>query len=677
MKHRILVLTLLLIMAVTFAACDGNTPEENQGGGSGVSYEELYKNEITSPYPEETEREVYKAAHGYTLKTQQGYNCWYYTDGGERQEMTAEDGKWKGSQGEMLDSTMTVLTGVIARKFVVPVSFNAVITGYVEGLEGSVDVRIYCGNRQIYPEEGQTTVEKGDKIYVEAQTQLKSGDELYFQISGQGSVDWNPSVEKDTYVEKSLHYTLPEDMPNGIYLGDVHPFYDNGRMYMFYLNTGGKFQSKLITSSNMLNYQPALVESDPVNPPEQDAYYVLGIVKQDNVYRSYFGVGDGFASSVSNDLHRWSNACDTDDKFNVMRKAYFNYDLYPNGGRDPYIFYDADAQRYRLIGMCYKESRSDRSLVMYTSTDKEGKYWNTEPVELLNFPQASDGDPECPQMFKIKDRWYIFTSMYGHSVHGVGRLSYWIGDAGKSLDEQDWDEKEVHYLDGEDLCAAQLVAVEDKLYMYGWMPQNYAGGEWGGYLNLPREVFAREDGTLGSRIDERLDQLLDRGLQIAPDCENDLAAVKGNVNISSDGIYLSDNSQATVKGQYSRNYIKSSLSVVTGQKTGFRFVQDGREYLIELSEKNGCVTLSVLAPGEGRPLYSTIDTDIRAGERINIKAVIDNGCWEIVLNDEWGLCARTSMTQAPYTVSVYTDGADANFSDFEIRKLASYDNIFD
>ena len=173
-----------------------------------------------------------------------------------------------------------------------------------------------------------------------------------------------------------------------------------------------------------------------------------------------------------------------------------DYDMFPAGARDCTKFWDEDIGRYRYIGLSYITNKGnvDCSISMRTSDDETGLLWTQPAVSLRRFPKTADGEPECTHFRKIGNRWYLLTSISRQSIHGVGRLAYWIGGEGQTIDEVDWLNAETHYLDGEDLCAAQVEWVDEKLYLFGWMPQNYAAGYWGGFKNLKpeqKEEFAR------------------------------------------------------------------------------------------------------------------------------------------------------------------------------------------
>jgi hypothetical protein len=70
---------------------------------------------------------------------------------------------------------------------------------------------------------------------------------LKFVVSG-GIVYWNPTIYYGN-LNQSLHLTVDG------YMGDVHPIYDNNKLYMFYLDTSGKYNSRLLTSEDMINFE--------------------------------------------------------------------------------------------------------------------------------------------------------------------------------------------------------------------------------------------------------------------------------------------------------------------------------------------------------------------------------------------------------------------------------------
>lgn len=306
-----------------------------------------------------------------------------------------------------------------------------------------------------------------------------------------------------------LHYT-----PAG-FLGDVHPYYENGTLYLFYLKTDGNFSSALAVSRDFRNYEEKELfygGGKPLNP-----YYVLNVVKEGEWYRSFFGAGSIMASSKSKDLIHWETGMETEGH-NVF---YQSHNTYPCEGRDPFVFYDEDTGRYRIVSTAYYSNAEwgrgegmDSAVALSDSLDGTLKRFAEKQKELIRFPDGYTGEPEVSQMMKIGDRWYLFICMARRTAHFVGPVSYYIGDKGKGIDEVDWTAKEAQLLTGEDLCAAQLVEADGHFYLFGWIPQRARENTWGGSLNLLTEVYeAEQGGILAVRLEPKLRKQLFGGVE--------------------------------------------------------------------------------------------------------------------------------------------------------------------
>lgn len=290
-----------------------------------------------------------------------------------------------------------------------------------------------------------------------------------------------------------LHFIAPDHR-----IGDVHPYYNAGdeTWYMYYLKPDG-YASALLTAADALSWEAApLVHAGG----KLANYYVLGVVPDGDAYRSWFGYGSSMASTVSRDLLTYENA-------SYQYTIPLDLSVYPSGARDPYVFFDPMDNVYRVICTAYRtnqlQNKGQGMECMLAVGQTEGPSldkWGKINTTLLAFDGFA-GEPECAQVFFIGERWYVFASMARRHPNHVGRLSYWIGDAGKGLLDQDWFAKEEMFLTGEDLCAAQLVEKGDDLYLWGWIAHNWQGGVWGGHLNLPRIVRQGADGVLLSGLE--------------------------------------------------------------------------------------------------------------------------------------------------------------------------------
>lgn len=468
------------------------------------------------------------------------------------------------------------------------------------------------------------------------------------------------SADTNAQAGQSLHYTCDG------FFGDVHPFYHDGKMYMFYLSTGKEtenpyatFSSLLAVSDDMIHYEPQQIQMNSKNPPEQDLYYALGVyVDAQGRFRSCYGKGSYVGGSVSDDLITWSNGAEPymDETIGMLRYKYrvsFDSDVY--SGRDPYICWDEASASYYCVVMNYYSANTDKGekgLALYIG-DAEGKY-SSKAVKLLSF--TGRGDPECPQLMKIGDRWYLFYSVYGTGTAGnVGRLSYRMGEEGQLPQNVDWENAEEYCLDGGDLHAAQLVNVGDKLYMYGWL--NYAAhtNVWGGYLNLPREVFQNADGTLGSRCDEYLTELL----------KKDLVATLGTDDASGRNITVG------------RSFVTADITLPQGASyAGFHLSDGNYTYFIGLRREDGKLRLTIRSEsGDEESAY--IELQDPTATTFQIKVASEGRFIEAYVDDQYGVCAHTRLkSSGEYQLGLQSSGDGAMIAQTQIYELADYNNIF-
>jgi len=317
--------------------------------------------------------------------------------------------------------------------------------------------------------------------------------------AGREETEMNQENEKVQSESVLLHYILPEGYEYR-YIGDVHPFYDDksGEWYMYYLDTSGQFRSKLLTSKDGISWEPVELTSKS----SMANYGVLGLVRAEGKYYSYYG---DYYANVSEDLINWEYAGES-------FRAFQDKEQFPGGCRDPFVAYDEATDRFYSVAINYVkrvpgEGIFDANLAIGRTASASLEDWCMEAKPV--FAQVSDNhDPECPQLIQIGGRWYVFTSFYGYSRHGVGRLAYLVGDEGLDPYSVDWTTKEVHYLTSEDVCAAQVAQKGDSFYVFGWIPKQYDAGFWGGHISLPTEVYQLEDGRLGARMSQDTTQLI-------------------------------------------------------------------------------------------------------------------------------------------------------------------------
>lgn len=397
---------------------------------------------------------------------------------------------------------------------------------------------------------------------------------------------------------ESLHYYPNENV------GDVHPFYNAAEdsWYMFYLRPNG-FQATLLCSKDMIHWTPKDITC---TSGQLAAYYVLGVLQAGEKYYSWYGSGTSMSASESDDLLTWHNPGNE----YAIPMGYTTF----IGQRDPYVFWDPDEQVYRVICTAYRTNQlQGRGLGMKcalgiasTKSDQLNA-WNPIDTALIDYPDGLNGEPECPQMLKIGNRWYVFVSLARRHENHVGRLSYYIGDEGKGIFEQDWNEKEEHVLTSEDVCAAQVAQGPDGYYLWGWIAENWNGGSWGGHLSIPLKISQQPDGTLTTSIAPAVATMIS---------EEPVAT-----------------GQDKVQGDFSRWHAQATFFLEAGKRITFhcgngQIVLDDATGLFAVFQNDSLMHVSYqLTPGS---LAGTHEMQVIGEENI----------LEVFLDDQWSLAAR-------------------------------------
>jgi len=460
-------------------------------------------------------------------------------------------------------------------------------------------------------------------------------------------------------------------------------------MYMYYLETNGRYTSALLESNNMLLYTEKTISR--ISPlPTIDSYYVISIARYQDRFISYYGASaTKIYSSQSNDLYNWSghNTGNIPETNNTS-------------GRDPFIFYDPDIDRYRIIFLSYYSHDTsvdgdfDAALWLKTSEDNNPDSWTDDHVELLRFDNAGASgreDPEVSQMLKIGDRWYIIASIYSRTVHGVGGLSYWKGEVNTPITDESWIDKTEQFIDGEDICAAQLVEVGNKWYMFGWIPNIANGSQWGGALSIAREVYQLENGDLATRLDPYMTDLLNQG-QIYDMSSGEISTVYGNALVSDSQVQLQSGtetrydfaafSEAKLPDTYNRVIIDFKLTIPEGDNKAGIILKNqdtAMRHFVYINRTNSTLYIYTRTP-EGNLVRSSIQLQLACFDNIDVMIIVDGSIVDVFVNDTYSLSAR--VTNKGYqeldevNISMFASG-NAEFTELGVYKLASQENIFD
>ena len=277
---------------------------------------------------------------------------------------------------------------------------------------------------------------------------------------------------------------FPKHSRGSGYVGDPMPYYENGKMYVYYLEDarnyggGGYHPISLLETTDFTSYEDKGIMLNFVD----DRYNIefalaTGSVVKDkqNKYHFFYGgyndnlsfTGLPYAQTIlhatSNDLYTWTKDPTFNETGYIIGEA--------NDFRDPYVFYMEDSNEYWML--VTSREGGTASVLKYTSPDllnwtKKGSF----------FKSGRFNNMECSSLIRWNGYWYYSFSENGE--HGYTKFF-----AKRSLNDAEW--IEIPTLDG--FYAGRPVIGEDnRLFLYGWCPTkgmyDSVKPEWGGNLTM-------------------------------------------------------------------------------------------------------------------------------------------------------------------------------------------------
>lgn len=287
------------------------------------------------------------------------------------------------------------------------------------------------------------------------------------------------------------------------YVGDPMPFYDpqSEDFKILYLQD--------MRDGNSVIYHPIhqLITSDAASyqglgetiacgaASEDDPAIGTGSTVYDEATKTYytFYTGHKAASPREVILCATSTDCKTwtkDRSFRLQAPDNYNVDEF----RDPYVFYDEDAQIYRMLISAIRDGRT--IIAQFTSTDLR-QWTETAPFFYTKWNRFY----ECPDVFKMGDYWYLV-----YSDKDVTRnVQYFYAPTLQGLmsmgDDPAFPQPFEGKLEGLSFYAGKTASDGVNRYIWGWCATregntNERNTDWAGAL-VAHKLVQNEDGTLG------------------------------------------------------------------------------------------------------------------------------------------------------------------------------------
>jgi len=289
----------------------------------------------------------------------------------------------------------------------------------------------------------------------------------------------------------------------GAAAGDTMPFFHAGKWHLFFSQPPvdaweyverARVSTAYIRSDDLVNWE---VMPDAFGPGEHgecdgDGIWTGSVIEHEGIFHFFYTGYNRQSTSpqtickaTSKDMKIWdkkkNNPLITPDP-----RWYETVDW-----RDPFVFFDEKAECFKmLISARLKEGPQFRRGCVAVAVSNDLENWEVCPPLKSSMLTHC---PECPEMFKLGDWWYLVESRYSEWMQTVYRVS--------KSPEGPWESRKLDSLDGRRFYAAKSASDGERRYSFAWIPfrkhndpkKNWV---WGGELGSPRELISLNDGTL-------------------------------------------------------------------------------------------------------------------------------------------------------------------------------------
>ncbi len=464
--------------------------------------------------------------------------------------------------------------------------------------------------------------------------------------------------------------------PTGGETGDPMPFYNEAdkSFYVYYLleahqgQRGGIYLTKTSDFANFSSVaQPAILVGE-ANTRDQ-AIGTGSCIKKDNQYHFFYtGFSGAFGDytqvavkATSTDLQNWTKKLNP-----VMAQAPAGYN--PREFRDPCVYFDDKRGKYVMAIGGVKNGKA--ALVRFQSDDLNS--W--KPIESIvatvsenpaAFEFTSDSEiPECPDIFKMGDKWYLVFSRINRDAHR--KTFYRVADNPNGP----WRKNNGHEtFDGLWMYAAKSVSNGTNRYISGWASsgQNVNSSnelDWGGML-ITHKLVQQADGKLYPQIPDAVDAKYSKPLEYK--------------DIKKEGNVTGSNANFTInKGKVVFNRSISSFKIEmridasqASKNFGIAFAaydnqQDAYKLTFDLTSNNdyNCPALMMYQRGKE---FNFTPLVVPQNKIFDVKIIIEKSICVMYVNGNVAFTNRiTNLNQNPWMI--FADDEEVKFENIRVLK---------
>lgn len=473
--------------------------------------------------------------------------------------------------------------------------------------------------------------------------------------------------------------------PRDRWIGDLIPFFWDGEYHLFYLPRApeGRHCWGHIVSQNLLDWE----ELPDVIAPSDDAdavgCWTGSVIEHNGIFHCFytgFNPKSRYSQTIchafSHDLIHWRK--DGANPILVPDERWYE----PNDWRDPFVFFNPEAGEFWML-ICARDKRVafERRGCIALATSKDLHNWQVhEPIWSGCICWAA----ECPEMFKIGDRWYL---VYSHGTTryrwleqacseaqseaecrqegsaeqvaqgGSGRHSAdasWLTTNGgchsadaswRAMGCLVWLASFPDTFDTEFVAAAKSLFDGKRRILFGWIgtlegDSDFGARQWGGHMALPRELVMQADGSLAVKLPEEFESWQSKNavqLQFQ-DCE----PLCGSWELGEDVAAAdSPNGVSVLRCNVPVNFFLSSTVIPLSDAVEFGFLlrmSNGKGHKIAI-DKNRLALMRWSSWGDIEPKLSR-PISWREGEPLKVHLIVHGSIVEIFVGDRVSLAGR-------------------------------------
>jgi beta-fructofuranosidase len=291
--------------------------------------------------------------------------------------------------------------------------------------------------------------------------------------------------------------------------GDAIPFYHDGTYHIFSLTPPQGttvYPDRLRTtwshsiSKDLVHWEELETAIYPGtgDEPDADGVWTGSVIFGDGKYHAFYtGYNYHLPTNQQTICHATSEDGITWTKNPANPVITPMVELYEDlDWRDPYVFYNEDDQCYWILISGRKKvgPPTKRGCVVLYRLNDLMTWEHYGPI----YEPYHTNCPECPEMYKIGDNWYLSYSRFSEFVNTIYRVS--------KSPFGPWRTPKMDGIGGRRFYAAKSMQNDEgRRFYFAWAHDRADQSDtgewyWGGAFCIPHEVVANEDGELDVKI---------------------------------------------------------------------------------------------------------------------------------------------------------------------------------